>query len=606
MPEQEKSNTTPIALTSKDPKERMKEITDKLEQGIKDIFNSDRYKQYLNTVSKFHNFSFRNTVLILMQNPDATQVAGFSSWRDNFNRTPKKGEHGMKIIAPSMYEVEIEQKKIDPKTKKPVIGADGKPIMEKVKQERMGFRVATVFDVEQTEGEPLPTLANKLTANVDNFKDFVKALKKISPMPIKFDKIEGGTDGLCSYEDKRITIQKGMSEAQTLSTIIHEIAHAKLHNIPEKEGEQRPDQKTREVQAESIAYTVCQYFGIDTSNNSFGYIANWSSNKDTAELKASLDIIRNTAADIIKGVEQNMPKLEREQNTAQEQTADNGQAAEPTQAETPKDNIPSENKNNVNPLTIPLDTPFDVLPNETQQYIKENIDDAIIDTLQKFIAVDMDKYGTVMPNTDEALKLCGYMQINGILKAVSDRETEQPPLSTEDIQISLNRINTMIDRLDSTQNKDVIFETITGRLNLISKKLPAEQSEFKGILEFAAQSPDFDTLKERVNEVMNYNISAHEAPAVVAEPKAPTSKRVPKAPTPNSDALEQRAKTGEQIAITDMIDAINADKELNQAHSNAKQNKKPSILGQLEASKTERSAGIAKPPQKQKNNGLEM
>ena len=321
---QEPRPVIPIVLTSEKPAEKLKEITDRLEQGIAELFDSERYKEYLKVMSKFHNYSFRNTVLIAMQKPDASLVAGFSAWKNNFERNVMKGQKGIKIIAPSPYKIKQEMQKIDPHTQKPIIGKDGKPVTEEKEITIPAYKVVSVFDVSQTEGKELPDIAvDELTGDVDRYKDFFAALEKTSPVPIAFENIEGGSHGYYHLEDKRIAINEGMSELQTLKTAIHEIAHAKLHDIdlnaPKDEQQPHVDRRTREVEAESVAYTVCQHYGLDTSDYSFGYVAGWSSGRELSELKSSLETIRSAAAEIINSIDANFAELQKAQD--KEQTA---------------------------------------------------------------------------------------------------------------------------------------------------------------------------------------------------------------------------------------------------------------------------------------------
>ena len=313
----------PIDLNGKNNAERMKEITDRLEAGIQALFESEQYKAYLTAMSKFHNYSFNNTLLIAMQKPDASLVAGFGKWRDDFERHVKKGEKGIKILAPSPYRVKKQMEKIDPATQKPVIGADGKPVTEEREIEIPAFRVVTVFDVSQTEGKEIPDIAvSELTGSVEQYQDFFAALEKASPVPIAFENIKGGAHGYYHLEEKRIAIDEGMSELQTLKTAIHEIAHAKLHAIdkdaPVTEQADRPDRRTREVQAESVAYAVCQHYGLDTSDYSFGYVAGWSSGRELSELKASLETIRKAANELITDIDGHLAQLRQEREAKQE------------------------------------------------------------------------------------------------------------------------------------------------------------------------------------------------------------------------------------------------------------------------------------------------
>ena len=308
----------PINLTAEKPAEKLKEITDRLEQGITELFDSERYKEYLRVMSKFHNYSFNNTLLIAMQKPDASLIAGFSAWKNNFGRNVMKGQKGIKILAPSPFKIKKEMEKIDPQTGKAFIGKDGKPVTEEKEITIPAFKVVSVFDVSQTEGKEIPDIAvNMLTGDVEHYKDVFAALEKTSPVPVGFEKIEGGAHGYYHLEDKRIALDEGMSELQTLKTLIHEIAHAKLHDIdlnaPLENLENRPDRRTREVQAESIAYTVCQHYGLDTSDYSFGYLAGWSAGRELTELKSSLETIRSTAAEIINSIDEHIAELQKEQ-----------------------------------------------------------------------------------------------------------------------------------------------------------------------------------------------------------------------------------------------------------------------------------------------------
>ena len=334
---QEPRPVIPIVLTSEKPAEKLKEITDRLEQGIAELFDSERYREYLKVMSKFHNYSFNNTLLIAMQKPDASLVAGFSAWKNNFGRNVMKGQKGIKIIAPSPYKIKQEMQKIDPHTQKPVIGKDGKPVTEEKEVKIPAYKVVSVFDVSQTEGKELPDIAvDELTGDVDRYKDFFAALEKTSPVPIAFENIGGGSHGYYHLEDKRIAINECMSELQTLKTAIHEIAHAKLHDIDlnaPKDEQPRVDRRTREVEAESVAYTVCQHYGLDTSDYSFGYVAGWSSGRELSELKSSLETIRSAAAEIINSIDENLAELQKaqdkEQTAGQEQTTREGQEAAP-------------------------------------------------------------------------------------------------------------------------------------------------------------------------------------------------------------------------------------------------------------------------------------
>lgn len=392
-------------------KERLKDITDSIEKGIQELFQSDKYAQYLRTMSRFHKYSVNNTMLIYMQRPDATLVAGFNKWRDQFERNVKKGEKGIKIIAPTPFKKKIEEQKLDPDTKQPMLDADGKVIMEEREIKIPMFKPVTVFDVSQTDGKPLPQLASDLSGNVQNYEVFMEALRRSSPVPIDFKPLQDGSDGFFSLDSQSITIREGMSEVQTVSAVVHEIAHSKLHNeknepappnatkyqeieifdipglfsngridaadipeglyrydlrgsdydpgdpvtveehvvvnhagsiltakplnIPEggslrlTEGEglnfvggeitayqfkaeQKKDRNTEEVEAESISFAVCAYYGIATGENSFGYIATWSKDKELKELRASLEAINKTSSELITDIDRHYAEIMKE------------------------------------------------------------------------------------------------------------------------------------------------------------------------------------------------------------------------------------------------------------------------------------------------------
>jgi len=320
-----------MAETSKN-KERLKEITDSIEQGIKDLFQSDRYMQYLSTMSRFHRYSVNNTMLIYMQKPDATLVAGFNKWRDQFSRNVMRGEKGVKIIAPTPFKKRIEQEKLDPDTKIPMRDADGNIIMEEKEVKIPMYKVVSVFDVSQTEGKPLPTLANDLTGNVQQYAVFMEALRRSSPVPMEFEAMEPNMDGYFSGKDQRIAIRSGMSEVQTVAAAVHEITHATLHNYEQvrlaaaqgnetAEPPKPKDRHTEEVEAESVSYAVCQYYGIQTGENSFGYIATWSKGKELTELRASLETINKTASGLITDIDRNFREVLKEYDPVLEQFA---------------------------------------------------------------------------------------------------------------------------------------------------------------------------------------------------------------------------------------------------------------------------------------------
>ena len=299
-------------------REQLKEITDRIEAGIRDIFESgdmEKYRNYLRTMSRFHNYSLNNQALIHLQRPDATLVAGYNRWRDKFSRHVLRGEKGITIIAPTPYKKKIEQEKLDPDTKLPILDADGKIVTEEKEIEIPMFRPVKVFDYAQTDGKPLPErvaspVAN-LTGSVENYEAFMEALRRSSPVPVEFKPLSADMDGYFSPKSQSITLREGMSEVQTVSAAVHEIAHAKLHNYGLQQAAERrhKSRNTEEVEAESISFMVCAYFGIETGANSFGYVATWSKNAELPEFRASLDTISKTANGIITDVEKHFAEV---------------------------------------------------------------------------------------------------------------------------------------------------------------------------------------------------------------------------------------------------------------------------------------------------------
>lgn len=378
----------PLVLTGQNNAERMKEITDKLEAGIQALFSSEQYADYLKAMSKFHNYSFNNTLLIVMQKPDASLIAGFNKWKDKFDRNVKKGEKGIKILAPAPFKVKKEMERIDPQTQRPVVGRDGKPVTEEVEVTVPAFKPVTVFDVSQTEGKELPDIAvDVLTGDVEQYKDFFAALEKTSPVPMAFEKIDSGANGYYHQEEKRIAIQEGISELQTVKTAIHEIAHAKLHAIdkdaPNEEQRPKIDRRTREVQAESVAYAVCQHYGLDTSDYSFGYVAGWSGGKEVAELKASLETIRAAASELITEIDGHFAELQQQREAA----APIMDKASPEQ--------------------------------------RQALDDEVRKTLQMFVDDDMNAHGQLTQGTLDAIAVQGYAYQDGqLVKAQTAPEYE--------------------------------------------------------------------------------------------------------------------------------------------------------------------------------------
>ena len=514
---QEPRPVIPIVLTSEKPSDKLKEITDRLEQGIMELFDSDRYKEYLRVMSKFHNYSFNNTLLIAMQKPDASLVAGFQSWKNNFKRNVVKGEKGIKILAPSPFKIKQEMEKIDPATQKPVIGADGKPVKEEKEITIPAFKVVSVFDVSQTEGKELPDIAvDMLTGDVECFKDVFAALEKTSPVPIGFEKIEGNSHGYYHLEEKRIAIDEGMSELQTIKTAIHEIAHAKLHDIdpnaPKDEQAGRPDRRTREVQAESVAYAVCQHYGLDTSDYSFGYVAGWSSGRELDELKSSLETIRSTAAEIINSIDEHLQEIQKERDKEQAQKGTTIEAAEPDK-----------------------------------------------DTFSIYQLKRGDETRDFRFEPYDRLAATGHTADRANYDLIYTAELT-PGTSLEDIYTRFNIDHPKDFKGHSLSVSDVVVLHQNGQ----DTAHYVDSSGYRQVPEFL-QSPEKENPLKHVEDTIEQNDNNFDG--IINN-------------TPSVDELEKKAKSGEQISLTDLADAIKAEK----THGKGKE-EKPSIRAQLKADK---------------------
>ena len=663
---QEPRPVIPIVLTSEKPAEKLKEITDRLEQGIAELFDSERYKEYLKVMSKFHNYSFRNTVLIAMQKPDASLVAGFSAWKNNFERNVMKGQKGIKIIAPSPYKIKQEMQKIDPHTQKPIIGKDGKPVTEEKEITIPAYKVVSVFDVSQTEGKELPDIAvDELTGDVDRYKDFFAALEKTSPVPIAFENIEGGSHGYYHLEDKRIAINEGMSELQTLKTAIHEIAHAKLHDIdlnaPKDEQQPHIDRRTREVEAESVAYTVCQHYGLDTSDYSFGYVAGWSSGRELSELKSSLETIRSAAAEIINSIDENLAELQKaqdkEQTAGQEQPTREEQAAAPEQPqpeapekadtagkEKPEPEADAPGKSGAQEKADAA--PKEAFTPETIYRVRRNpYGDSRENSylLQAYVTQENGraKMGDVLftGTPEKCRELMGQLKSGELTegdvkqlyaKAQETAKTAEPDKDTFSIyQIKggdetrdlrfepydrLQAAGNVVDRANyelvysAPLAPETSLEDIYTRFNIDHPK------DFKG---HSLSVSDVVVLYQNGQDAAHYvdSFGYKEVPEFLQEQTQQPEKINPLKHvedtieqndnnfdgiinnTPTVDELEAKVKAGEQISLVDLANAVKTDKQ----RGNEKPEKKPSIRAQLKADK----AKAQKKTAKQKSQDLE-
>ena len=605
---QEPRPVIPIVLTSEKPAEKLKEITDRLEQGITELFDSERYKEYLRVMSKFHNYSFNNTLLIAMQKPDASLIAGFSAWKNNFGRNVMKGQKSIKILAPSPFKIKKEMEKIDPQTQKVIIGKDGKPVTEEKEITIPAFKVVSVFDVSQTEGKEIPDIAvNMLTGDVEHYKDVFAALEKTSPVPVAFEKIEGGAHGYYHLEDKRIALDEGMSELQTLKTLIHEIAHAKLHDIdlnaPLEDLENRPDRRTREVQAESIAYTVCQHYGLDTSDYSFGYVAGWSAGRELAELKSSLETIRSTAAEIINSIDGHIAELQKAQEQAQD--APREKAAMPeyiykieANPRTTGDNdrfflqayLPQENGRAkigdvlyIGSLAKCRELMGGLNAGELTQgevkelYAKAQEAEADKDTFSIYQLKQGDETRDFRFEPYDRLQAAGNVVDKANYELVYSAELT-PGTSLEDIYTRFNIDHSKDFKGHSLSVSDVVVLHQNGQdaAHYVDSFGYKEVPEF---LQEQTQQPEKINPLKHVEDTIEQNDNSFDG--IINN-------------TPTVDELEAKVKAGEQISLVDLAEAIKADKERGK--------EKPSIRAQLKADK-ERAG--KKKPTKQKSQDLE-
>lgn len=390
-------------------KDRVKEITAGIEKGIMELFESDRYRNYLTTMSRFHRYSLNNVMLIHAQRPNATLVAGFSKWKNSFGRHVKKGEKGIQILAPTPYKIKVDKEKLDPDTKLPMLDDEGKPITEEKEVTIPMFKVVSVFDVSQTDGKPLPQISFSLTGDVAQYEVFMEALRRTSQVPITIEPMEPGMDGYFHLEKQAIFLREGMSQAQTVCAAIHEMAHSRLHNYEKMteladDGETilvpgEKDRNTEEVEAESISYAVCQYFGIETADNSFGYIATWSHGKELKELRASLETINKTSSELISGIEQHYREICKEKGIDLAADAPSEEQTQvPDNAELPKPDDELESTSQQIDAPVPLEASSPAAPEPPSSMLLDAPEQAL------------DEY----PMPDESLKAadlktCGYL-----------------------------------------------------------------------------------------------------------------------------------------------------------------------------------------------------
>ena len=458
----------PIILKGKTKDEYMKEITDKLEAGVRGVLDSENYKSYLTSMSKFHTYSFRNTMLIFLQKPDASLVAGAGKWQSEFERTRKQGERGLKILAPNFYKVKKRVPKKDPDTGEPIKDKDGKTVMDEQEITVPDYRVVSVYDVSQTEGKELPEAhVDMLSGDVEQFQDLQAALERSSPYAISIEPILDGAKGRCFYLEQRIAVNEGMGELQTLKTAIHEVAHARLYEKNSHLAEDKqPDKATREVQAESVAYAVCQYWGLDTSDYSFGYIADWSSGRDLKELQASLETIRAAANDLINEMEIHLLELQQERQAQQEHTAPEQAAEQPAP-----------------------DSVFSTLPPEQQQ----EMTDSVKAMLQTLIDADVKSTGEVTQGTLDAIQTQGFV--------LSDDGTLQRAEAQQEEPQAWNGIDGLINEKPMMPEASPV-ERAAALMALVEKDGPRlGDGERRLIMEYAEAVGDNDKVMELINRL---------------------------------------------------------------------------------------------------------
>lgn len=577
MAEKKKPEATQATEEKKTNKQRLKDITDSIENGIKELFESDKYKQYLQTMSRFHRYSVNNQMLIYMQKPNATLVAGFNKWRDQFGRNVKKGEKGIKIIAPTPYKKKIEETKLDPDTKLPMLDDNGKIITVEKEVQIPMFRVVSVFDASQTVGKPLPQLASDLSGNVQNYDAFVEAIKCSAPVPITFEPIADNMDGYFSTDEQKIVIRGNMSEVQTVSALLHELAHSKLHNTKIKDDElqaeeqeadtPKPDRNTEEVQAESISFAVCACYGIKTDENSFGYIASWSNGKELPELKASLETINKTSNAIITDIDKNHAEIRKERGLDNEKLE--------------LDEAMFENSINYLHIQRNSDNVWDysVYDKETLKLVDggqiDNPDMKLEQVKEQIISEYSVKqpYGEPMPDSEKNRLLDDISE-----KALSQMSVDLPdpnitqadmraygydyenmlPLERETAYRLAQEADATIYMLHSDNTESMVIDL-------------AEINDFDGI--FGIEKQDWEAVKD--NYLKNTEMSMEDDYNMI-------DGIVNNGDNKTVAELEADVKGGKSISLLDLADAIEREsKETKQSKSSKVAEEKPSLLAKL-------------------------
>lgn len=582
--------TAPSSEEKKTNKQRLKEITDSIETGIKELFQSDKYREYLQTMSRFHRYSVNNQMLIYMQKPAATHVTSFSKWRDQFGRNVKRGEKGIKIIAPTPYKKKIEETKLDPDTKLPMLDENGKVIKEEKEIQVPMYRVVSVFDVSQTEGKPLPQLVSDLSGNVQNYDAFVEAIRRSSDVPITFEPMEQSMDGYFSFDEQKIVIRSDMSEVQTVAALLHEMAHSKLHNTKFSD-EHNPEtakisRSTEEVQAESIAFTVSAYYGIKTDENSLAYIALWSKDKELPELKSSLETINKTANKMITDIDRHFAEVKKERGLDNEML----------------DLDDAMFENSINYLHIQrTDTGWDysVYDKDTLRLIDGGqIDEPNmkLEQIKEQITAEYEvnlPYGAPLPDSDK----------NRLLDDMSEKALSQMSADLPDPNITLADMNSygysyenMLPLTQETAEKLFNMDAAVYMLHYDdTEALVMDASEIKnfdGI--FGIEKADWEKVKD--NYLKNAEISTEDDYNTYRQEGRTSEARLLQSKSTecidgiinNGDnrstvsKLEEDVKSGKSISLLELTEAIeNEHKEQKRPKSQKASKEKPSLLAKL-------------------------
>lgn len=580
MAENKKPEVAQETEEKKTNKQRLKDITDSIENGIKELFDSDKYKQYLQTMSRFHRYSVNNQMLIYMQNPNATLVAGYNKWHDQFGRNVKKGEKGIKIIAPTPFKKKVEETKLDPDTKLPILDDNGKPVTEEKEVQIPMFRVVSVFDVSQTAGKPIPQLASDLSGNVQNYDAFMEAIKHSSAVPISFEHINNNTDGYFSLDEQKIVIREGMSEVQTVSALLHELAHSKLHNRQAKDELQtdepmsdearksKIDRNTEEVQAESISFAVCAYYGIKTDENSFGYIASWSKDKELPELKDSLAVINKTSNEMINDIDKNYAEIRKERGLDNEVLD--------------LDEAMFENSINYLHIQRTDDNAWDysIYDKESLRLVDggqiDNPDMKLEQVKEQIISEYAVKlpYGEPLPDSDK----------NRLLDDISEKALSQMSVDLPDPNITLADMKAYgyeyenMLPLEKEAALRLVEETDATIYMLHSDNTEsmvidlAEINDFDGI--FGIEKPDWDAVKD--NYLKNAEMSMEDDYDMIDGIVNNGDNK------PTVAELESDAKSGKPISLLDLAEAVEKEtKEAKQSKIEKSSDKKPSLIAKL-------------------------